>query len=89
MTFILSKVLSGPPSPRWRSDSRNLCQAFVTRTRPVTTVGAVPSYSLRVNLCDTDPCAPCSRRTALARESPIRRISSCSPRPMRLKGGQR
>ena len=69
MTFILSKVLSGPPSPRWRSDSRNLCQAFVTRTRPVTTVGAVPSYSLRVNLCDTDPCALLVRDGRLSPEN--------------------
>jgi hypothetical protein len=55
MTFIFSKVLSGPPSPRWRSDSRNLCQAFVTRTRAVTTVSAVSSYSLKVNPCDSAP----------------------------------
>jgi hypothetical protein len=43
------------PSPRWPSDSRNHCQAFVTRTRAVTTVGAVSSYSLRVSLCDSAP----------------------------------
>ena len=56
-------------------DSRNHCQAFVTRTRAVTTIGAVSSYSLRVNLCatapaslfETDDFSPENRRSGVSR----------------------
>ena len=73
MTFIFSKVLSG--SSLAILDSRNHCQAFVTRTRAVTTIGAVSSYSLRVNLCatapaslfETDDFSPENRRSGVSR----------------------